>query len=91
MFKVGEIVRVGDDYINYFRNTDDVKNKLKGQFVIIDILQSEDFMGEKKLTFYEIRGIDNNYEYEMGEIWLKLDINWYRRKKIERICSKLEI
>ena len=57
-------------------------------------------VGDFSLT-YEIKEIDNNsflavifnsyHSWNLNKEYLVLDYNYYRRKKIERVCSKLEI
>ncbi len=86
MFKIGEIVRVGE----FYRNQKNNDPKYNGSFVIINktIVKFLD----TDMIFYDIKNIlTNEVEKHIGNVWLEWDIDWYRKRKLERICSKLEI
>ena len=79
MFQVGDKVKI-------------IKNLLPDKY--------HERVGDFSLT-YEIKEIDNeailvvifnNYHsWNLNKKYIELNYNYYRRKKIEMICSKLEI
>jgi hypothetical protein len=83
MFKVGDIVRVDN---GYFKLT---KKQLKRRYKITEMNYSVYGSDWMKIIPYPK---NRNYKSQLiSSIFVHRDHEYYRRKKLERICSMLEM
>lgn len=92
MFKIGEIVRVGEAYNNFKSVGNSDFERLTSSYVVLGVKKKK--MWDEDLIFYDIQDIETNEIYEdMGDVWLNRDRTWYRKQKlikIKEICSNLK-
>ncbi len=81
MFKVGDIVRLN--------KWNDVLTLNKYDYQSYSIKRCR-IMRAIYNDCYDILGLDDNIELSILDHRLNLDEQYYRRKKLEKLCSKLE-
>lgn len=78
MYEVGNIVRIKDVKRVQYLNQSYIVTRIRN-------------LGKHNIIVLNVEGLKNNMKYVMNHIYFEIDKSYERKKKIEKICTKLEM